>query len=242
MDRDHFTCIAVYTSQPEACHIIPFAVNSTPDALKALTDAGGFFQLFPGPEPVQDRNLLIDHLACSDKSWNMLSLNRQMHKWWSDAMFAFKCLGIIPGKGGEEAAMIQLQFHWMPQRSKEHHWARPIEFANGEAVEMVREWKRKPCYGTHDSQPGVGHVAAVDVTSCRLLQTGHVVELCMPLEEAGKMKAMIDLQWASLQIASMSGAADWDDFFQPPDDDLYAEALWDSVAGWVGDMQPGQCD
>ena len=61
--------------------------------------------------------------------------------------------------------------------------------------------------------------AAADAVSSRRLKTGRVVEIRMPSTDAQKMQAMIDLQWACLPIASMSGAADWEDFFAADDDD-----------------------
>lgn len=51
------------------------------------------------------------------------------------------------------------------------------------------------------------------------------------------MKTMIDLLWACLQIPSMSGAVDWDDFFDPTDDDFCAKAFRRLVSEWVQEQQ-----
>jgi len=83
----------------------------------------------------------------------MLSLNRQMHKWWSMCYFAFKCLGITPYDEGQST--IHLQFHWMPRLQEQlggrkgknkgkktagkdgEPWMRKINLDNGEGQEMV---------------------------------------------------------------------------------------------------------
>lgn len=178
-------------------------------------------------------DLLLDGLSCSDKSWNMISLSRQLHKWWSESIFAIKCLGITPlSKGKSE---IQLQFHWMPQakrqemsraeakakvkadaRKKTYEWRRKIDLAGSEGREFVNDWKEKTRNGTPKVLLSGGVVSAADAMSGRLLHSGRVIEISMDTEDAIKMKAMVDLQWACIQIASMSGAAGSPDFFTEP--------------------------
>lgn len=251
--RDRSACILLGTANPEACHIIPFAINSTQRSVAEVWDRRRFDCLWPDT-PVRRHRLLTGHLGCSDKVWNMISLNRQMHKWWSEAFFALKCLGIIPAQDLSGDATIQLQFHWMPRRAEGQqqtrqtdlkgkgwagatdaslHWARPVNLNNGEAMKMVNDWKERTQYGTPDILPTGGTVSAADAATCRLLQTGHIVELQMSLEEAENIKAMVELQWACLQIASMSGAAGWNDFLEDPDDDNYG----DPVREWLAAQQ-----
>lgn len=235
--RDHGACILMSTASLEACHVIPFTVNATEAGRARLLAVRHAFDLIPGSEPAHRYKLLTDHLGCSDKSWNMLSLNRQLHKWWSGTYFAIKCLGIAPTQSQVGAVTIRLQFQWMPLRDTTQHWKRPIDLKGGEAVKMVQEWEAKRRYGTAGLLPSGGVVAAAEAAPFWPLQTGHVVELHMPPEDAENMKTMVDMQWACIQVASMSGAADWDDFFERPEDDPGEAAFQDSVAWWVERLQ-----
>ncbi|SPN99153.1 uncharacterized protein DNG_02188 [Cephalotrichum gorgonifer] len=243
IDRDRSSCILLGTSSPEACHIIPFAINSNQRSLTEVFGQQGFHYLWSSADPILRHKLLTDHLGCSDKVWNMISLNRQLHKWWAEPFFALKCLGIIPALGRGMNATIKLQFHWTPRRAQlqqtdpqgkgkgkdtDQHWARPVNLYNGEATNMVSDWKERRCYGTPEILSMGGIVSAADAATGRILQTGRVVELRMPLQDAEDMRAMVDLQWACVQIASMSGAAGQDDFLEDPDDDYYEDlmAVW----------------
>lgn len=109
-------------------------------------------------------------------------MNRQMHKWWADAFFALKCLGITPQS--EEESTIQLQFHWMPRsaigkgkgkkRSREEsdHWDRAINLDNREGKRMVEDWKEKIRLGKPEVQVSGGIVSATDAASSQLLHSG----------------------------------------------------------------------
>lgn len=80
--RDQGVFIVTGMTQPEVSHIIPFAVNSTEK------NRGYVRQLFPIIELLlrqevftEIRSLLDGGLGCSDKDWNMLCLNQQLHYW-----------------------------------------------------------------------------------------------------------------------------------------------------------------
>lgn len=84
----------------------------------------------------------------------------------------------------------------MPRRDPkdEPHLARPMGLHNGEAADMGRDRKAKGRHGTDGAiLPTGGVVTAFDATSSRLLQSGRVMELRMPLRDAERMKAMVDL-------------------------------------------------
>ncbi len=202
---------------PEVCHIIPFSINNDLSKIDSL----GRMQHSMRHWILQPR-LLLHTPGCSDNVWNMLCLNRQMHKWWGECLWALKCLGITPD--GDEEATISLQFHWMPATSRKSStgkpWKRPIDLQKGEGREMVEEWKR----GFRRSFPGVGsstvgRLGAVDLTTGRFVQSGHVFELSMEIGDARKMKQMVDLQWAMIQLATMSGAAGDPEFLAESDDE-----------------------
>ncbi len=88
-ERDRNMCILTGTSHPEVCHIFPFAAGSQSDKL---------YQLDRRVHILADwttrPSLILTGLGASDKAWNMLSLNAQMHHGWSKGLWAFKSLGV----------------------------------------------------------------------------------------------------------------------------------------------------
>jgi len=246
LERDQDACILLGTSDPDVRHIIPFAVNSNEKNRYKTTQAKSarILWLGSGKETTGRFKLISDYLGCSDMAWNMVSMNSQIHKWWAKSYFALKCLGIIPQS--ENESIIQLQLRWMPRSQKQkinvgkgknkakedsNLWQRAISLDEGK--KLVEDWKESLLQGEREDlmQPGVrergGIVSAVDAISNRLLHSGHVLQIQMSTDEdmtatekAQNMKAMVDLQWACIQIASMSGAAGSPDFLvEPPSDD-----------------------
>ncbi len=99
------------TASPETCHVFPFSANNNESKLTTLRRSEEVMAYWiVGPK-------LLRHPGCSDKAWNMICLSRQLHKWWGECLWAFKCLGI--SFDGEDDATIHLQFHWMPATTQE---------------------------------------------------------------------------------------------------------------------------
>jgi len=151
-------------------------------------------------EPKLQR-LLANGLGCSDKSWNMICLNRQLHFWWAEARFGLKCLGIT--RHDELNSRIQVQFYWLPR-----HNGNPKEYARLE-VNEVQEMLQgsRPC-----------SISASRVESNRSIVSGQIFEMTMEHEEAANMKLMVDVQWALIRIAAMSGAAGAPELLDDPRD------------------------
>ncbi len=177
-------------------------------------------------------NLVTTSLGCSDRAWNQLCLNTQMHRWWSKALWGFKCLGIedtsvgIEGTsvGIKQKSTITLQFFWMPSTNTKKGVGKPWDrevYQQGEARKVVQEWNNKTLFDEPEvvKDEGRGSIYAVNVQTFRGLQSGHIVKLSMTRDEAIKMKAMVDLQWAVIKIATMSGAAGDPIFESGYDDD-----------------------
>lgn len=247
--RDRGACVFLGSADPEACHILPFAINSTNANRQELLGYRGGLAIGTD-DTTKLSNLLVSSLGCSDKAWNMLLLNRQMHKWWSGCHFAIKCLGITPL--GEEQSEIQLQFHWMPRTQQQalgkdelrakrkgkakpqaHEWERQIDLANGQGRDFVDSWKEKEYNGIPKVFSMDGVVSCADAISSRQLHSGRVIEISMDTKDAHKMKSMIDLQWATIQIAVLAGAAGSPDFLTDPFPEDEDDALWE--AWWTGE-------
>jgi len=159
--RDQAAGVFFGFADPEACHILPFTINST------AANRDKLFEFREGLAIGTDNttklsDLLFHSIDCPDKAWNMLLLNRQLHKWWLKCYFGIKCLGVIRLSG--EQSEIQLQFHWMPRtqqqafdkaevrakrrgKGKAKHEPRELErrinLANGQGRDFVDSWRGK---------------------------------------------------------------------------------------------------
>ncbi|EFX00857.1 hypothetical protein CMQ_1938 [Grosmannia clavigera kw1407] len=160
-----------------------------------------------------------------------------MHKWWAEGYFALKCLDITPVTPGRST--VSIQSHWMPEQlrvarkprdstkaaAQRSIWEEEIMLDQGQGETWLVEWGNRPRFGgPRVFAPGGLHahgiVAAADPCTNRPLQTGRVFSTgAMSEDEAGKMRAMLDIQWACIQIACMSGAAGSPDFLIDSDDD-----------------------
>lgn len=83
---------------------------------------------------------------------------------------------------------------------------------------------------TASSSQGGGDVLAADAISGCYLHSGRVIEIPMDTEDAHKMKAGVDLQWASIQIAVLLGAAGSPEFLTDLSPEEEVDAIWE--AGW----------
>jgi len=164
----------------------------------------------------------------------MISMNKQMHKWWANAHFALKCLGICPD--GEDLWVVRLQFCWMKRQSMRNPY-QEIDLTTDELKKFVNG--STGYYGDANQHEGEAIVAAADASSNRPLCSGRIFEIRMgPSEKlemsaqemAENMKAMLDFQWACIQISVMSGAAGSPEFLEDGDDDDATDAR---VRAWL---------
>ena len=134
-------------------------------------------------------------LGVSDKLWNMVSLNPQLHVWWGKAYFGFKCLGILPG----DEPSVRVQFVWMPRATT--MWQ-----------EDCRDEDELRVHITNNRSPLVEQGVAAFRLSGRPLSTGDVFNIPVAKADAKKkMKMAFDLQWALIRIAALTGGANVDD-------------------------------
>ncbi|CAK7232072.1 hypothetical protein SCUCBS95973_008138 [Sporothrix curviconia] len=233
MERDGDRCVVMGTLHPEVCHIIPFSANNSMEKLYELLKTNDILKALVGSHS----SLLLAKPGCSDRSWNMICLNRQLHTWWGRGYFAFRCLGITPAAvtAGNKppGVIVALQFHWMPhQTTGKAAVGRSKQRVPGNGHrQWVQDWDQRPRYGGGGSATAdqKGIVAASYATTSRLVQSGHVINIAMPsMEDGVRMKAMLDIQWACIRIASMSAAAEDPEFLRDPFDDW--ESDWDEYA------------
>ncbi|UKZ82269.1 hypothetical protein TrVFT333_010054 [Trichoderma virens FT-333] len=221
--RDNGACILTGAAFPDVCPILPFSINANDEGLAHYrTQHSLAMSLVDEKYLVNIPNLLGSGLGCSDKVWNMLCLHPTLRQWWEKCLFGLKCLRIIPSPKNGGKCTIQLQFHWMPRNGLDPQvYAQPdrdtfekmLQIMSPQEEDLTTEL-RNPC--------------------SQRLKTGNVFSLIMPEEDATKMKGMIDIQWANVKLATISGAAgNWEllehsphEFDANPDPVVY----WDD--GW----------
>jgi len=174
----------------------------------------------------------------------MLALSAQLHKWWGMTYFAFKCRGISPLSEDDLEWEIRLQFFWMPQSNPAtkgkgkakatKQFDEPIPLSDEVLVKkLVQDWEKAIQAAEPRQGKAGGIVMGADAHSGRPLHSGRVFNIRLTTDrtptdnrsqpttarqKAENMKVMIDLQWASIQIATMSGAAGDPEFLGEDDD------------------------
>ncbi|KAL7960641.1 hypothetical protein V8C34DRAFT_276157 [Trichoderma compactum] len=201
--RDGGACILTGAAIPDVCHIVPFEINSSEQNLAHYRDQ--FFlltHLVRKGDYTRVMGLLDSGLGCSDKAWNMLCLHPTLGDWWSKGFFGLQCTGIGPtscaGLGPDHnytgSYLVKLQFHWMPRNNGVH----PRDYTQPGQDTIRKMLQIKERYDDTISE-------AQKSGSCRL-ETGQIFTLSVSSrEDATKMQQMIDIQWANVRLAAMSG-------------------------------------
>ncbi|KAM0347608.1 hypothetical protein ACHAPU_004621 [Fusarium lateritium] len=208
LKRGKNACIFMDTPDPVVCHIIPYSWNDTKEhnnATGGVKRGGGSLLSF---------NIDLDalhicnplELGATDKSWNMISLDRELYDRWSKGHCAFKCLGFEVTEGG--GAKVTLQFWWMPQTKRRCGQAIDIVNTNDDNdwYALIEELKEFHARGNPPSTLGdeANHLVTKSGAS---LQSGYLIYLQIPEQGAVLFKQAMEIQWASILFTSLSGAA-----------------------------------
>ncbi|KAK0638498.1 hypothetical protein B0T16DRAFT_421266 [Cercophora newfieldiana] len=158
-------------------------------------------------------DLFCSELGCSDKAWNMVCLNRQLHDWWGRAQIGFRPLGIIDGDNTEEKK-VQVQLYWMPTNLRSNRAAVPYE-----ATVLPRDVdKLKDRLNEIHTRPQAAAETGGRYAVCRTalgdqslpghpVMTGDIFEWSVKTADAWKMKRAFELQWALIRIVAIAGGA-----------------------------------
>jgi hypothetical protein len=166
---------------------------------------------------LQCRDVFASKPGISDRAWNQISLNRQLHKWWSEGFLAFEPLyidydftfkGDTPSVGAPKTfTRIKLQFHWMPRRKDLGSEAPTLEISkksqNREALSSILG----KTYGDLDPANPV-FAENRQISICHHLQTGDIFYVNVEYRCADRMLAAFKLQWATIMIYSIAGGAE----------------------------------
>ncbi|KAL1892343.1 hypothetical protein Sste5346_007081 [Sporothrix stenoceras] len=226
LKRDDGRCLITGAKGATACHIFPFAANSTQTSLNALRKLETDIKL----TTYGNQDLLVKDLQCSDQSWNLLSLDPALHKWWARGYFGLRFQDIKevdPTEPGRDRSYaVTMQFQWLPrhfrsektnddneENRKEGWWNLDIK---AEHYDIWRElWETSLRHnhvgryeGFRDIYDDELAVAMIHPATSKRLQSGNEIRVVFSdRKDAGKMQAMLELQWICHQVSSMTGAA-----------------------------------
>lgn len=199
LKRDNEKCIFTHCTIVEVCHILGWALQSTGKKIDRVRNSmKELFEYFGNTASLQ--GLLA---GPTDKSWNMLTLNRLLHSLWGDGQIALQCMGLFPTLDEEgrledsSPTKISLRFFWLNVKKG---WRANDKFKlNYDTLsEMSRDrFLPRALPGNRISRDIDGHGVI----------SGNEVDITLPWEDATNMRLVIDAQWHCLNIWAMSGAA-----------------------------------
>lgn len=198
---------------PDACHIIPFAWNknqANTSVTASLVDAySSCIATEIEPSRVNSFQKRLCTVQGTDKAWNMLCLSPQVHRLWSRCYFGFKWLGKTPAPDG--IVQATLQFNWLPRTTRS-----PSSLINEQhiqaSIHQIRDFNKEPVNSAGDPIVNI-----LDLSTGFPIVSGHTITVCIPDADTDKFEEVIRLQWALVQLAAMSGAAENVDLMGPRD-------------------------
>ncbi|KAJ4135072.1 hypothetical protein NW768_004685 [Fusarium equiseti] len=220
--REGHKCLFTRMAQGEVTHILPFTWNDTDDAIHATRAVSGALYTFFSDDLVSELHELFADPAdpgSSDKWWNMIYMNAQLHIFWGTAGFGLHCSGIGPHIEPEKAdnldteplCDITIKFHWLQHRDVKPTDRIVLEGNDNGFMEMTNAQTK---YEEARSEPskhsqGNSHIDAMAMDTRTTIISGDEFTLTMPKEDAFKCKRMLDVQWHLIRIAAMCGAAEY---------------------------------
>ncbi|KPA39659.1 hypothetical protein FLAG1_07480 [Fusarium langsethiae] len=214
LERDNYRCVFTQTAEGDVAYMIPHSWNDTEINVRMTERVADSARLFMDPGTYRKyRHLLADsrNLGTTDKCWNMLYLEKQLHWYLDRATVGLKCLRVTKHKDQTKATVtIQLHLHYRRRKKP----SGDVTFCGeGDDFNMVvasiREFEDNRKLALARIEPGEGKYAAVRTNNHAPLISGHLVHIEMSSDDAEKCQAMLNLAWTLGVIATMSGAAEW---------------------------------
>ncbi|OBS29465.1 hypothetical protein FPOA_03402 [Fusarium poae] len=197
LERDNFKCLFTCAPAGEVAYILPFSWNKSEHyCLQTRYPLIRSMQVFFNDESTSVLAITLCNparLDGSDQYRNMITMNDDLCSLWPQAFFGLKCLGIRPLD--TQNAKVEIQFNWLKRRI-----GKPTDkiaiIGSNSMQEMAEEQIR---YEDNNNPAPETHI---------LINSGHIITLIMPIDDAKICKVIIDLQWHLIQIAAMSGGAE----------------------------------
>lgn len=170
-----------------------------------------------------------------DRAWNMIALSDVLHDWWRKGLWGFKFIDIRLAGTGIEEVIIVLEFYWMPWKIKDMayysdnaKWTDDVKDTNathasggkaqpkgqgrnmkvGKGEALVYKWLAEKQELDDGDPPCSWASGATDEEPGEPVHLGNIFEIRLPAADAPKTKAKIDIQWAGVRMASLSGLFD----------------------------------
>jgi hypothetical protein len=170
-----------------------------------------------------NHHLLADpgNPGSSDKPWNAICLNHQLHFWFDHKLIGLKFLGSQSVNDNPPTSEVHIQFHWMmhdPRKRTRDMRVGEEDDSFMDMVSTVRAFQDKG-YPAPQLPSQDGMVGAFNVVNGIPLISGRVIKLEIPTEDVPKLQTVLDLQWACVNITAMAGSAGWPDYCLDYDDE-----------------------
>ncbi|KAH6618041.1 hypothetical protein B0J18DRAFT_459142 [Chaetomium sp. MPI-SDFR-AT-0129] len=201
--RDGGVCVFSGMPDPQAAHIVPFALSSN----QAFFSLDNMLTTFWGPNQARTWRRTYECIEMAQSPMNGISMNHQIHFWFNTARVALKPLRL-----DEEG--ITVQWHWLKKSV-----LRPLTRTTPDidilhqAGVMDQSWGDDPDTFAH-RKSGVR------------IQTGQT--FLFPRSSAMPSWDQLELQWDLHRVAALCGAADVpDDYYdyEDPYDREYCEVV-----------------
>ncbi|KAG5748537.1 hypothetical protein H9Q70_008787 [Fusarium xylarioides] len=227
--RDGNACIFLRTSDPEVAHIIPASWNRTAEQVAKTTSLMPAIETLMAEKNEADswtatnEPLLADseNLGSSDRPWNAICLNHQLHFWFDHKLIGLKFLGSLPIHDKPPTSEVEIQFHWMMRDIRKRTRKMDIGTEHDSFMNMAETVRtfRDNGYPAPQLPSQDGIVGAFNAVDGIPLISGRVIKLILPSEDVSKLQTALDIQWACVNIASMAGSAGWPEYTSDFDDD-----------------------
>lgn len=205
--RDGYACVLGNKSHTSVCRIVPFSWNNRQSSIGETRMLLLVTLAFFAVDWLDKNGFSVANSGqpgTSDQVWNMICLDERLRRYWTMTYFALKCVGI--DDHDENEAIVKLRFHWIPRGKNlnarcsvigpDNDLEKMINFAKtfSENDNQPPEWSHGTLYKLHD-----------DGTP---LVSGDLFEVRMPMDDAVRFRDMLELQWACMILASLSGSAE----------------------------------
>ncbi|KAM6524724.1 hypothetical protein FALCPG4_010328 [Fusarium falciforme] len=195
LQRDGNVCVFTRDPNPRVCHILPLSWGNSKAAMKRTLLLRPAINAMMGTDWMHQHD---KHIGDADRVWNMLCLNEKLHELWARGSCAFK--GIRVQHLNHRESVVVLEFHWMPKLEN----TKPMVHANLEGRQ--NDWT-KMANAMHQLHASKVPAATTEVQTGLSIPWGKRIDIRIARREAAKFKAMIDLQWACITAAALSGVA-----------------------------------
>ncbi|KAL2682501.1 hypothetical protein Neosp_006953 [[Neocosmospora] mangrovei] len=195
LQRDENVCIFTGKPNPRVCHILPPSWGNSKAAMKKTLLLRPAINALMGSDWMHQHD---KHIRDADRVWNMLCLNEKLHELWAGGSCAFK--GIRVQHLSHRESVVVLEFHWMPKLDE----TKPMVHA--ELGGKKNDWT-KMVHVMNQLQASKSPAAANNAPPGLSIPSGKRIDIRMARRDAASFKAMIDLQWACISAAALSGAA-----------------------------------